>query len=94
MEKLNDANISSIDPLIAPETLKGEYPVGDSLKTRIIRYRNEVRDILEKKDKRMLAIVGPCSINDPEAALDYAKRLLELRKRYKDTLCIIMRVYF
>lgn len=94
MEKLNDANISSIDPLVAPEVLKDEYPVDDSLKAKIIGYRKEVKDILEKKDKRMLAIVGPCSINDTEAAMDYASRLLELRKRYKDTLCIIMRVYF
>ena len=94
MEKLNDANISSIDPLVAPEVLKNEYPVEDALKSKIIGFRNEIKDILQKKDKRMLAIVGPCSINDPEAAMDYARRLLELRKRYKDTLCIIMRVYF
>ncbi len=94
MEKLNDANISSIDPLVAPEILKGEYPVDDNLKSKILGYRNEVKAILEKKDKRMLAIVGPCSINDPEAAMDYARRLLDLRKRYQDTLCIIMRVYF
>ena len=94
MEKLNDANISSIEPLMAPEVLKGELPVDDSLCARIIGYRNEVKNILEKKDKRMLAIVGPCSIHDSESALEYARRLVELRNRYSDTLCIIMRVYF
>ncbi|MDC7231744.1 MAG: 3-deoxy-7-phosphoheptulonate synthase [Spirochaetales bacterium] len=94
MEKLNDANISSINPLVTPQILKEQYPVDDTLKEQIISYRKEVRDILEKKDNRMLAIVGPCSIHDPKAAMEYAKRLLELRERYKDSLCIIMRVYF
>ncbi|MDC7239800.1 MAG: 3-deoxy-7-phosphoheptulonate synthase [Spirochaetales bacterium] len=94
MEKLNDANISSIIPLMTPESLKNEFPVSDQLKEQIISYRKEVKDILEKKDDRMLAIVGPCSIHDPKAAMEYAERLLELRERYKDRLCIIMRVYF
>lgn len=94
MEKLNDANISSIKPLVTPEILKEEFPVNDTLKEQIISYRKEVRDILEKKDKRMLAIVGPCSIHDPEAAMEYARKLVDLRERYKENLCIIMRVYF
>jgi len=94
MEKLNDVNISSITPLVAPEIMKKEFPVDDQLKKQIITYRQEIRDILEKRDNRMLAIVGPCSIHDPEAALDYARRLMELRKRYADRLCVIMRVYF
>jgi len=94
MEKLNDANISSIIPLASPEVLKEEFPVNDPLKDQIISFRKEVRDILEKKDKRMLAIVGPCSIHDPLAAMDYARRLVKLREKYADRLCIIMRVYF
>ncbi len=94
MEKLNDANISSIIPLMTPEDLKNEFPVTEDLKDKIISYRKEVRDILEKKDDRMLAIVGPCSIHDPKAALEYADKLLVLRERYKDRLNIIMRVYF
>jgi 3-deoxy-7-phosphoheptulonate synthase len=94
MEKLNDVNIFSISPLVAPEVLKKEFPVDDELKNSIVRYRNEIKSILKKKDSRMLAIVGPCSIHDIDAALDYAGRLNELRKKYEDKLCIIMRVYF
>jgi 3-deoxy-7-phosphoheptulonate synthase len=94
MEKLNNANIRSIVPLITPDDLKEEYPISDALTKQILTHRNEVRNILEKKDDRMLAIVGPCSIHDTVAALDYAQRLAELRERYKDRLCIIMRVYF
>jgi len=94
MEKLNDANISSIIPLVTPEILKEEFSVRESLKEQILFYRKEVRDILEKKDKRMLAIVGPCSIHDSTAALEYAQRLSQLRKKFSDRLCIIMRVYF
>ena len=59
MEKLNDVNISSINPLIAPEILKNEFPVSEELRKNIIGYRKEIHDILEKKDSRMLAIVGP-----------------------------------
>ena len=94
MEKLNDVNISSISPLVAPDVLKNEFPVDENLKHAIINYRKEIVDILEKKDSRMLAIVGPCSIHDPAAALDYAKQLKDLRVKYADKLNIIMRVYF
>ena len=94
MEKLNDVNISSILPLVGPFALKEKYPVTDELKHSIIKHRKEIRDILEKKDPRMLAIVGPCSIHDPKAAMDYACELQKLRKKYEDKLFIIMRVYF
>jgi 3-deoxy-7-phosphoheptulonate synthase len=94
VEKLNDANICSIKPLVTPEHLKEDFPVSDALKDQIILNRKEIRNILEKKDKRMLAIVGPCSIHDPVAALEYATKLVALREKYKSRLCIIMRVYF
>ena len=94
MEKLNDVNISSISPLVAPDNLKGKFPITDEMKKSIIRHRQDIRNILEKKDKRMLAIVGPCSIHDPKAAMDYARELNNLRKKYEDKLLIIMRVYF
>ncbi len=94
MEKLNDANISSIDALVAPGALKREFPVEPGLAGKIITFRQEIRNILEQQDGRMLAITGPCSIHDPKAALDYASRLLALRKKYEKELCIIMRVYF
>jgi len=81
-------------PLISPELLKKEFPVSEELRGSIVKYRDEVRDILIKKDSRMLAIVGPCSIHEPVAALDYARQLSALRKKYEDKLCIIMRVYF
>ena len=60
----------------------------------VTRCRNDVRDILEGRDDRMVVVVGPCSIHDPDAALEYAEKLAAVRKSLNDDLCIVMRVYF
>ncbi|OQX28723.1 MAG: 3-deoxy-7-phosphoheptulonate synthase [Spirochaeta sp. LUC14_002_19_P3] len=92
-ENVYNVNIISREPLVSPEELKLSLPI-DEIHDTIMQFRNEVEAILAHRDPRMLIIVGPCSIHDREAALDYARRLKVLRERYKETLNIVMRVYF
>ncbi|SRR5690554_179960 len=93
-EKINDVNVASQEILITPEALKKELPLNGDLRDFISRSRRTVQDILDKKDHRLFVVIGPCSIHDTEAALDYARRLKELSDKVKDTVYIIMRVYF
>lgn len=93
-EKINDVNVASQEILITPEALKKELPLTGDLRDLISRSRRTVQDILDKKDHRLFVVIGPCSIHDTEAALDYARRLKELSDKVKDTVYIIMRVYF
>lgn len=94
MDKLNNVNISEVQKLISPKQLKKLYPVTESIADSILQSRKEILDILSGKDNRLLAIIGPCSIHDPNAAIEYAEKLNVLRKKYADKLYIIMRVYF
>lgn len=91
---VHNVNVASQDILATPSVLKAEYPLTAALETQIGAQRQTVWDILDRKDHRMLVVVGPCSIHDTEAALDYASRLAELAKELQDTLFIVMRVYF
>ena len=78
-----------------PEHLIRFFPIaGTPVEALIGNTRNAIRNIMQKKDDRLLLIIGPCSIHDPVAALEYAKKLLVQREKYKDTLEIVMRVYF
>jgi 3-deoxy-7-phosphoheptulonate synthase len=94
MRKIQDLHVLATQPLVAPMTLKEELPVDDQLAETVVNARETVRRILNGRDNRLLCVVGPCSIHDPEAALDYAGRLLELSRRLKERLFIVMRVYF
>src|SRR5262249_15252422 len=67
---------------------------GTPMERLITGTRQTIREIMQDKDDRLLLIIGPCSIHDPAAALEYARRLKEMREKYKDTLEIVMRVYF
>ncbi len=89
-----DANIRSAVPLISPNALKLELPASEAMYTTILESREIIKNILAKKDSRFLVIVGPCSIHDPQAAMEYANRLNDLRKNLGDKLYIVMRVYF
>ena len=91
-EKLFNANIMNIEELDTPQTVFAEYPVTDKVRDLVLESREIVKKII-KEDKRFLAVVGPCSIHDTEAALDYARRLLKLQES-KDTVYFVMRVYF
>ncbi len=91
----DDERIKDITVLPPPEHLIRFFPIGGTpVEALISRTRRRIHDILHGKDDRLLVIIGPCSIHDPSAALDYARRLKPLRDKYADTLEIVMRVYF
>ncbi len=94
MSKIDDLNVVSQEVLISPEQLKIEQPVTDTVNEVVSNGRQVVRDILDRKDPRLLVVIGPCSIHDTEAAIDYAKRLKALSEKVGDALYIVMRVYF
>lgn len=94
MPKTSDQRIVKIDPVAPPETVIGEIPSSADIEELVLATRNKVSNILHKKDGRLLAVVGPCSIHDVAAAHEYGERLLKARDRLKDRLEIVMRVYF
>ena len=91
---IENTNIESIDKIISPSELKSKIPLDENTKNNIIKWRNEINDIIQGNDNRLIVIIGPCSIHDTECALEYASKLLLLRKFYQNRLFIIMRVYF
>lgn len=94
MPKTDDLRILSQTPLIPPRELKARIPGTKERAATVSRGRREIEAVLSGKDSRLLIIVGPCSIHDPDAAREYAGRLLELRERVAKHLLIVMRVYF
>jgi len=94
MQQFDDLNVVSQEVLITPEALKSELPVSDAAEASVAAGRAAVRDILDRKDHRLMVVIGPCSVHDVDAAIDYAKRLKALADQVSDTLLIVMRVYF
>jgi len=91
----DDQRIQEVTPLPPPEHLIRFFPIAGTPAEKLIGdTRRHVRRILDGKDDRLLVVIGPCSIHDPAAALDYARRLKAERDKYQDTLEIVMRVYF
>jgi 3-deoxy-7-phosphoheptulonate synthase len=91
----DNERIKDITVLPPPEHLVRFFPIrGTAVEKLISTTRQKIHNIMAGKDDRLLVIIGPCSIHDPSAALDYARRLKEQREKYKDTLEIVMRVYF
>ncbi|QNP47750.1 3-deoxy-7-phosphoheptulonate synthase [Diaphorobacter aerolatus] len=91
----DDNRIKDITMLPPPEHLIRFFPIsGTEVETLITRTRQSIQKIMSGEDDRLLVIIGPCSIHDPAAALEYAKKLKVVREQYKDTLEIVMRVYF
>ena len=91
----DDQRIKDITVLPPPEHLIRFFPIrGTAVETLIGETRKSIRRIMSGKDDRLLVVIGPCSIHDPAAALDYARRLKPLRDHYADSLEIVMRVYF
>jgi len=91
----DDQRIEEVTPLPPPEHLIRFFPIaGTAVETLIGDTRRHVRRILDGSDDRLLVVIGPCSIHDPAAALDYARKLKAERAKYGDTLEIVMRVYF
>lgn len=91
---LNDININNINPLISPALLKQDLPITQKAYQNVIYYRELIKNILEKKDDRLLIVVGPCSIHDIKAAKEYANLLVKLNKELSNELVIVMRTYF
>src|SRR5437879_1276521 len=92
--RTRDLHVDSIRPLIPPAILLEELPLSAEGSETVARGRKEVADILNKKDDRLVVVVGPCSIHDPVAGLEYAKRLKAVGDELQADLRIVMRVYF
>lgn len=90
----DDVRITDIRPLISPAILMQDFPASHGASRMVFDTREEFRRILKKEDDRLAVMVGPCSIHDTVAAIDYSERLAAARKRYEDELLLIMRVYF
>ena len=91
---LEDLNVLSAERLITPSQLKSLIPVTDKTMETVASGRRTIKNIIDRTDPRLFLVVGPCSIHDPKAALDYAKRLQTLAEEVSDTLYLVMRVYF
>lgn len=92
--EIDDVNIQELIPLITPSTLKRQYPLSSQAFDTVLNGRKTIQNILDGIDKRILVVVGPCSIHDVHAAHEYADKLKNLAEELKDTLFIVMRVYF
>ena len=93
VEAIN-VNVASVRALVPPHELKAELPADDAVVARVVAARREVEAILRGEDRRLLVLVGPCSIHDLDAAVDYAGRLRDLRDAVADRLVLVMRTYF
>jgi 3-deoxy-7-phosphoheptulonate synthase len=92
--RVRDQRIVGARPLISPALLREELPLTSELEHRVLAGRQSVVAILNGEDDRLLVIVGPCSVHDPAAATEYARRLAKMDEFLADRLCIVMRVYF
>ncbi|GAA1855518.1 3-deoxy-7-phosphoheptulonate synthase [Myceligenerans crystallogenes] len=90
----SDSRVRALEPLPAPADVLAELPLDTRYGDLVDTSRREVRDVLTGTDDRLLAVVGPCSVHDPAAALDYAGRLAKTARELADDLLIVMRVYF
>ena len=92
--QIRDVRIRAGEPLPSPCEMERVLPISASAAKTVREGRREIQGILRGEDRRFLVIAGPCSIHDPAAALDYARRLAELKAKYAERMCIVMRVYF
>lgn len=91
---IDNLNLVSQEILISPDQLKEKLPLSDKAAQVVTEGRQTIRNILDRQDHRLMIVIGPCSIHDPKAAMDYAHRLKVLADKVSDTLYIVMRVYF
>jgi 3-deoxy-7-phosphoheptulonate synthase len=92
--RTDDLRIDELRPLIPPAILMEELPLGEQASTLVWQSRAEIARIVTGSDDRLLVVVGPCSVHDTKAALEYAQRLAAIAPAFKNELCIAMRVYF
>ncbi len=91
---VENINVASFDSMPTPEDLHFRLPLSEAAGNAVTEGRDALRNILDRKDPRLFAVVGPCSIHDPVAGLDYARRLRKLQDEVGDALLLVMRVYF
>ena len=94
MDITSDLHVIETRPLLSPAFIKSELPIAPEVAQLVTKTRDRIRNILEGKDKRVLVVVGPCSIHDVAAAQEYGAKLAKLRSQFQDQLEIVMRVYF
>ncbi|NND82637.1 MAG: 3-deoxy-7-phosphoheptulonate synthase [Gammaproteobacteria bacterium] len=90
----NNRRIKAIDPILPPSKLLAKHTITPEIDQLVTDTRNSISGILHRRDGRLLVVVGPCSIHDPVAAMDYARQLTKLRVQHQRQLEVIMRVYF
>ena len=93
-DALNNVHITDEHVLMTPEQLKAEFPLSVEQEAQIAHARQTISDIIAGRDPRLLVVCGPCSIHDPEAAIEYARRFKALAAEVSDSLYLVMRVYF
>ncbi len=86
--------VTGFNTLPSPATLTAEAPLSPAARQTVLQGRRDIENILARRDPRFLVVVGPCSIHDPHAALEYAHRLAELAQQLSDRMLIVMRIYF
>ena len=92
--KIIDLNLIRSDKLLTPSELIEKLPLTSEAEETVINGRNQIRKILDGEDSRLLMVIGPCSIHDEKAALEYASKLHEITKPFTDKFLTVMRVYF
>src|SRR2546427_11489257 len=93
-KKTDDLRIKEIKDLLSPDQLRREFPLTEKAAQTTYETRRAIHRILHGADDRLLVIVGPCSIHDPKAALEYARKLKAEKDRHEPDLLVVMRVYF
>ena len=94
MNPLTNININSVVELPPPREIQREIPVPSKVQHQVLRFRGSIEDLLDGREARLLMVVGPCSIHDPKAGLEYARRLADLAQELEDEILVVMRVYF
>lgn len=93
-KRTSDIRIEGFDPLATPAEVLKQFPMSDAIRNTVTEGRQAIIDVMSGRDSRLIIISGPCSIHDPESALDYARRMAELREQLSDRFIIVMRTYF
>jgi 3-deoxy-7-phosphoheptulonate synthase len=93
-KKTDDLKISSMKELVSPIDIINEIPMTEKATETVVESRRQIIDIINKKDNRLLMVVGPCSIHDVDAAMEYANKLLSIKNKVSKNILIVMRVYF
>src|SRR5262245_9032467 len=92
--RTDDLRIDALRPLIPPAILMEELPLGEKASTVVWQSRADIARIVNGADDRALVVVGPCSVPDTQAGLDSARRLASVAERFRDEICVVMRVFF